>query len=238
MDAFSLPTGAGAGEKIILHIESEIIQGHIGKGDKLPTERKMAEDMGVSRASVREAMKTLQAMGIVVPIQGSGNYITNSPETSLDRAFCTLFALSNGTLDNLMQLRIILEVEAFKDIADYSSDEEIAAIAAAAEYDYFDGSIENQARRDRDFHLAIVAQSRNIMIKYLYNTLSALFDVYRHHVLDATLQRNDNDTTRRDHMAIVAMLKKRDAAGAERALRVHLMSDDYRDILDRSFKTI
>ena len=238
MDALALFPAGSASQKIIQAIETEIINGRIGKGDKLPTERRMAEDLGVSRASVREALKTLECMGIVESVQGSGNYITSAPEHSLDRAFCTLFALNDGTLENLMQLRILLEAEAIKDIVQYASDEEIAAIAAAADYDYFDGSIENQARQDRNFHSIIVNQSRNPVFKYLYNTLAALFDVYRSHVFEATLQRDDNGVTRSDHFAIADALRKRDPAAAERALRTHLMSDDYREILDRTFKTI
>lgn len=62
--------------KIVEHIESEIICGWLRKGDKLPTERKMAEDMSVSRATVREAVKALETMGIVVSVQGSGIYIS------------------------------------------------------------------------------------------------------------------------------------------------------------------
>ena len=231
------PAGT-ASQKVIYSIETEIINGRIGKGDKLPTERRLAEDMGVSRATVREALKTLESMGIVESIQGSGNYITSTPEQSLDRSLCTLFALSNGTLDNLMQLRILLEAEATKDIVQFATDEEIDTLASAADYDYFDGSIKNQARLDRNFHFAIVEQSRNPLIKYLYNTLAALFDVYRKHVFEATLQRDDNKVTRRDHLAIVDALRERDAAAAERALRTHLMSDDSREILDRTFKTI
>lgn len=238
MDNLFAENTTGASEKVILRIESEIINGRIGKGAKLPTERALAKDMGVSRASVREAMKTLEAMGIVNSIQGSGNYITDQPEQSLDRAFCTLFALNNGTLDNLMQLRILLEAEAFKDIVSYSSDREIEKIVLAADYDYFDGSIVNQARLDKYFHMLIVQQSRNPLIKYLYNTLMALFDIYRHHAFVTTLQRDDNGTTRADHLAIAAALAQRDCSAAERALRTHLMSDDYRDILDRTFKTI
>lgn len=224
--------------KIVNHIENEIINGHIGKGDKLPTERKMAENLGVSRASVREAIKTLEAMGIIVSIQGSGNYITDQPEESIDRAFCTLFALNNGTLDNLMQLRIVLECEAFKDIIKYASNEDIEHLVAAADYNYFDDSIENQTSYDRNFHHSIVEQSQNTLIRYLYNTLSALFDVYRSHVLAATLQRNDNITTRNDHFEIVSALKAKNLDAASLALQKHLMSDDYREILDKTMRTI
>ena len=95
--------------RIVEHIESEIIYGRLRKGDKLPTERKMAEDMSVSRATVREAVKALETMGILVSVQGSGNYITQTPETTVDRTLCALFALNDGTMENLLELRGILE---------------------------------------------------------------------------------------------------------------------------------
>ena len=95
-------------ERIVDYIENEIIHGRLRKGDKLPTERRMAEEMSVSRASVREAVKALEAMGVVKSVQGSGNYITDDPDSTINRPLCTLFALSDGTLDNLLQLRALL----------------------------------------------------------------------------------------------------------------------------------
>ena len=152
-------------EKVIEYFESKIIHGQLHKGDKLPTERALAEELGVSRATVREAMRAMDTMGIVCSIQGSGNYITDEPEKSVNRAMCALFALNDGTLDNLLQLRILLEVESFKDAVKYASDEELNTVKLSADYNY-DVNISEQMEFDRKFHGAIVNLSRNTLLRY------------------------------------------------------------------------
>ena len=98
-------------EKLVDRLLEQIMRGELRKGQKLPTERQMAEDMNVSRTSIREALKSLGAMGITYSIQGSGTYITDHPENTINKALCALFALSDGTLDNILQLRILLETD-------------------------------------------------------------------------------------------------------------------------------
>lgn len=224
-------------EKIVDYIENEIIQGRLRKGDKLPTERKMAEDMEVSRASVREAIKALEVMGIVKSIQGSGNYITDNPDSTINRPLCALFALDDGTLDNLLQLRLMLEVEACKDIVKTASDDDIALLSKLASYDYDSLPISEQAIRDSAFHRGIVQMSHNTLVKYLYTTLAQLMDASRVRVLSATADRGENYITRDDHAAIVSALAHRDAAGAEAALHQHLeLNREYREMLDMPYR--
>lgn len=226
-------------EKIVDYIENEIIQGRLRKGDKLPTERKMAEDMEVSRASVREAIKALEVMGIVKSIQGSGNYITDNPDSTVNRPLCALFALDDGTLDNLLQLRIMLEVEACKDIVKNASDEDIAELSKLAKYDYDSLPISAQSECDSAFHRSIVQMSRNTLVKYLYTTLSRLMDACRVRVLSATADRGENYITRDDHYDIAASLASRDAAGAEAAVHRHLeLNSEYREMLDTPYRKL
>ncbi len=228
-----------ASSKVIAHIQSEILHGRLRKGDKLPTERKLSEDMEISRASVREAIRALESMGIVTSIQGSGNYITNAPETAIDMALCALFALNDGTLNNIMQLRVMLEFEACKDIVAYATDEEIARIVRAADYDYENPSIQYQAEHDRNFHGAIIHGSSNPLIQYLSHTLAALFDVYREKVFATTLDRNENNITKRDHEAIVKAITDRDVLEIHTALANHMyLNKDYLEILDTQYRNI
>ena len=92
-------------KKIVDAVLDQINHGQLQKGDKLPTELSLATKFDVSRTCVREAIKSLEAMGIVQSIQGSGSYITNTPELSINRPICALFALSNGTLENVTEPR-------------------------------------------------------------------------------------------------------------------------------------
>lgn len=94
-------------KKIVDAVLDQINHGQLQKGDKLPTELSLATKFDVSRTCVREAIKSLEAMGIVQSIQGSGSYITNTPELSINRPICALFALSNSTLENVLDLRIV-----------------------------------------------------------------------------------------------------------------------------------
>lgn len=221
-----------ASETVLDYIEDAIIKGELRKGDKLPTERAMAEELNVSRASVREAIKALNSMGMVSSIQGSGNYITKSPENSIDRAVCALFALNDGTLENILQLRIILESEACREAIKYATDEQLQELKELMDYDYDNASLEYLDQQDRDFHFAIVALCKNTLIKYLYNTLVFLMDIYRKRVLQATLDKNENYLTKAGHVMILNALIARDVIAAESAVRTHLsLSDDYQSLL-------
>ena len=123
-------------KKIVDAVLDQINHGRLQKGDKLPTELCLATKFDVSRTCVREAIKSLEAMGIVQSIQGSGSYITNTPELSINRPICALFALSNGTLENVLDLRIVLETDVCRDIIRSATDAEIARVCALADYDY------------------------------------------------------------------------------------------------------
>ena len=87
---------------------------------------------------MREAIKSLEAMGIVQSIQGSGSYITNTPEQSINRPLCALFALSNGTLENVLDLRNVLETDVCRDIIRTASDDEIARLCALGDLLHLD----------------------------------------------------------------------------------------------------
>jgi GntR family transcriptional repressor for pyruvate dehydrogenase complex len=217
---------------IVDKILEQITCGKLKKGDKLPTERKLVEDLNVSRASVREAIKSLESMGIVNSIQGSGSYITDVPEKTINKPLCALFALSNGTLDNVLQLRIIIESNVCRDIVTNARDDEIEALCSLADYDYISLPTSEQAILDARFHHALVQMSHNTLIKYLYNTLSSLMDMYREQVLRQTFIMNENALTRDGHFAICRALRARDPEAAENAITEHLdLNDIYRQSL-------
>lgn len=221
-------------EKIIDAILKKITDRELNKGDKLPTERVIAESMGVSRASVREAIKSLSSMGIVESIQGSGSYITAAPEESINTTLCALFSLSKGTLREVIELRILLEGSALEDVVKYATDEEIEKISSLAQYDYLELPASKQAVLDSQFHKAIVNHSNNSINKYLYTTLSILMDRYREDVLTATYKMNENDLTQEGHYEICAALAARNAAAAKAALSEHLrLNEHYLETLEK-----
>ena len=197
-------------KKIVDDVLEKISRGELQKGDKLPTELCLATRFEVSRTCVREAIKSLEAMGIVQSIQGSGSYITNTPELSINRPICALFALSNGTLENVLDLRIVLETDVCRDIIRSATDAEIARVCALADYDYIGTPLDQQSVLDSQFHNALMHTSHNALIKYIYTTLSSLMDIYRERVLEKTWRLDENALTRAGHQAICQALKDRD----------------------------
>lgn len=219
-------------KKIVDDVLDQINHGQLRKGDKLPTELSLTTRFDVSRTCVREAIKSLEAMGIVQSIQGSGSYITNTPELSINRPICALFALSNGTLENVLDLRIVLETEVCRDIICNATDDEIERLCAFTDYDYLAMPIEQQSVLDSQFHNALMRMSHNSLIKYIYTTLSSLMDIYRERVLEKTWRRDENALTRAGHFAICQALRDRDAAAAADAVYNHLaLTGAYRECL-------
>ena len=181
---------------------------------------------------MRKAIKSLEAMGIVQSIQGSGSYITNTPELSINRPICALFALSNSTLENVLDLRIVLETDVCRDIIRNATDDEIERLCALADYDYIGTPIDRQSVLDSQFHNSLMRMSHNALIKYIYTTLSSLMDIYRARVLEETWRLDENALTRAGHQAICQALRDRDEAAVAAAIYDHLtLTGPYRECL-------
>ena len=96
-------------EKVIEHIKSEIWQGTLKRGERLPPERELAESLGVSRNSVREAIRTLSLLGFVSSTQGAGNFVTCDIEQNLRESLRMMVLLGETSYLQISQLRRGLE---------------------------------------------------------------------------------------------------------------------------------
>lgn len=100
---------------VVEAIENRILSGELGVGDMLPPERQLAEQLGVSRAAAREAIRVLESHGVLESHVGSGaragTFITSTPTAALSRFLKLHVALNNFDLDEVVQTRMILEVE-------------------------------------------------------------------------------------------------------------------------------
>ena len=101
-------------EKVIEQIQDSIFRGEFKNGDKLPSERELSEQMGVSRTSIREAIRVMETMGIIESKQGEGNFICSNINKSLIEPLSLLFKLNNGSWHEVIELRQALELEAVK----------------------------------------------------------------------------------------------------------------------------
>lgn len=211
-------------------IKRHIVQEGLRPGDALEPEGKIAERLGVSRVSVREAIKSLSSLGILESQQGSGVFVR---EFSFD---ALLDNLPYGLLRDLEKLSEILEIRCVlekglvgKAIARLTEERLAALRATLAEMEAKAGAGESISDTDRDFHRQLFADLGNATVLKLLDIFWLAFNKAAQQVAITTPNPRK---TYRDHAAIVEAVAAGDAAGAQEALRNH-----YADILGRLERT-
>jgi GntR family transcriptional repressor for pyruvate dehydrogenase complex len=214
------PTPAGAATDVTAKLLAIIEDSGLQPGDRLPVERDLAAQLGVSRSTVREAIRTLSSMGMLAARQGSGTYIT---ELSAERlATPLLFAVERNatSASALMDVRGMLEVGATELAAPNLGPADIRRLrrlAAAIDIETKDG-VTNLAA-DHRFHRAIHELADNELLLHLIDSVWYLAAGLRQRVMqqDAQLRR-----TVEAHDAIIDALETRDPVEAGRAMRAHI----------------
>ena len=162
-------------EEVIEQVKKLIIDGKLQPGDKLLSERELAEKLGVSRASIREAFSALEMMGIITIRPGEGSFVR---QVSYEEMLEPLSFLLQVDIDNVMQLlevRKILEVEVATLAATRATKEDIETIRHALNNmvdEVNSGEVGDIA--DAEFHFAVVKAAHNPILITLINTLSDL----------------------------------------------------------------
>ena len=160
-----------ASDQVIEVIKDKIKKGKIKKGDKLPSEREMAESLGLSRASVREALRALEVIGLIESIQGAGNYIRTNFDNSLIEPLSLMFMLQESSVKEMYDLRETLELQCVKLSARYIEENELGLLTAILNRMYLAKTEEESLELDIEFHYLIAKTSRNML---LINVLEVL----------------------------------------------------------------
>jgi GntR family transcriptional repressor for pyruvate dehydrogenase complex len=212
-------------------IKSLIVAGELRSGDALPPERDLAVMLGISRPSVREAIRVLTAMNVVEPRHGGGTYVTSLDPRLLARPINFLLQIEPSSFLDLFEVRQVLEVAAARLAAAKITEEmlslldELVGAAAAA--------LRQPARYsevDFELHAKVVEAAGNPIYLSLYESVSDLLVEIRRRTARAPAVRNQDHE---DHLAIVAALRVRDADGAAQAMHNHL--ERMRSVLDGMF---
>lgn len=206
-------------EKALQYIYGLIRDGSVHPGEKLPTERAIAETLGISRNSIREALSILLAMGMVERRQGSGNYVSDHFGPALKQMIYMMLAVNRTSQ---------------KDICDFRKFMEKASCAAIFERKKEDDwyidlenilgrkitSIEEEIERDRDFHYGLIAETKN---SFWITMMDAVSEVYREWI-DICLRRVDDslrDRLEEAHRGILEGLKQNDLGRCHAAVENH-----------------
>ncbi|MEQ8153360.1 MAG: FadR/GntR family transcriptional regulator [Clostridiaceae bacterium] len=213
---------AKAYEVVIDNIKDKVYKKELKKGDKLPTERELAESLKVSRTSVREALRALEIIGLIESKQGAGNYIKNDFAKSLFEPLSVMFMLQESSPKEIFQLRAVLELEccklAAKNIQDYELDRLHAIISEMKK-------TENEERSnilDKEFHNCIISISGNKLIINVLNVTSELIETSIKEYRSGIINMFKNDKELLDaHERIYNALRTRNEEDIVSAMNYH-----------------
>lgn len=194
--------------------------GALRPGDKLPPERELAQQLGVGRTTVREALKLLTLGGLLEARRGDGTYVRQSFTSFLSQQIEWPVLLSVQEVDKIVEVREALEVKASRLAAERATPEEVERIGIFRELLEIEGrDIERETDLDLEFHHAIAEASHNELLSGLMLSLQNIL----HQYIALSNQMTDRlETTVTEHQAIYDAIAASDVDGAERAMSEHL----------------
>ncbi|MFD6099529.1 FadR/GntR family transcriptional regulator [Nocardiopsis flavescens] len=204
-------------------IKEMISSGEVGPGHRLPTERDLAVRLGVSRGSMREAIRSLTALGVLEARHGAGVYVTALRPSDLLETFSVLAEVSRGdTLLEVLQVRRMIEPAATALAAARATDAELRRIGTLL--DRIDGgpaTEDETVSADLGFHQAIVASTGNATLAAVNEGLSSR--TFNARVWAGHREAGFTGELREDHRLIHEALLARDPEAARAAAAVHVM---------------
>ena len=183
----------------------------IAPGEKLPNELELAQEMGVSRATLREAIQALAAQGVLEVRRGRGTFVSERVAEIDDFGFSALDRV-RGQLRELFELRAVFVPEmAAEELADVlTQGERVAACIRAGE---------DRTQADRDFHAAIVRATHN---EFMTRLLPIINQAVETAIVSGGRGEELARSTLRDHALLMEFFQKRDPDGARHAMAIHM----------------
>jgi GntR family transcriptional repressor for pyruvate dehydrogenase complex len=215
-----IPDGAAI---VVAHVRQLIDRGALGPGARLPAERELARQVGVSRPTVRAGLRTLAALGVVRSRRGAGTYIPEGPPTLGVEAFSFFAALHKVTVDDVFEARRILEVGAAGVAAERATPEQLATLAD--EVASLFASLDDRQVflvHDINFHRGIAVASGNPIVASLVEMVAGVFYERRRITAERAADRNLRDAADA-HRHIYQAIRARDAERARRLMSDHLL---------------
>lgn len=207
-------------EKAISYIYGLIQEGTLGLGDRLPTERAIAQTIGIGRNSTREALSILHGMGLVERVQGSGNYISKNVGSSIRQTLLVMLALGTITKQQVCEFRRVMEESVCRMLLKkgLSPEQQDRCGSLLQEMELREG--DELVEADHAFHDALIEAAENGLF---LTVMEAVTMVYREWI-DRVLKKADTEEKRQlldCHREIYAGLKTGDAERLQIAINRH-----------------
>ncbi len=197
-----------------------LLSGEIQPGAKIPSERQLADGLGVGRSAVREAIKSLSLLGLLDVRQGDGTYLSRSGSDLLPRVIEWGLLLEEPRIMDLLEARTEIEVIVSGLAAAHADEAEIAALRERLDAMRTAGpDVDAYVEADIAFHLQIARTSGNDVFANLLTSLRSLLRVWADRVLH---HAGETETSLAVHAPILDAIAARDAEAARAAMRAHM----------------
>lgn len=210
-------------QQMVAHIEGRIISGDLQPGDRLPNERDMAGQFGVSRTVVREAMKAMVRMGLVEVRHGSGSYVSHGTTDAFRDSMGLMLRMETGSdWRQLSEVRAILEPEIAALAAAHATAEHVLSLERA--FERMDAARsqadpEGYVRADGLFHLTLAQAASNALLVRLLEPVMGLLQEQRRAIFAVSGGPSRGQT---HHRRILNAVRDRDPERAREAMRGHM----------------
>jgi len=190
------------------------------RGDQLPNERELSETFKVSRATVREAILSLETMKLVDRRQGNGTYVIASSEEALVHPLATSFFHEKDDLIDIFSLRKLIEPEIAQLASENGTAEEVKELGKIVqEQEKVVANGEFPIQKDTNFHHLLAQMAKNRILERLLLTLFDLLSKTREEYLQSEERKQKS---LRGHHHILAAIKSGNGSAARQAMRRHL----------------
>ncbi|MFN4193947.1 MAG: FadR/GntR family transcriptional regulator [Tabrizicola sp.] len=211
---------------VVRQIEQLILRGILRPGERLPSERDLAEKLGVSRPSLRDAIAELADNGLLVSRAGSGIFVADVLGSAFSPALIRLFSSHEEAVFDYIAFRRDIEGLAAERAAVHGSETDLRVIDTIfrkMEQAHQKRDPSDEAQLDAEFHMAIIEASHNVIMLHM---LRSMFDLLRQGVFYNRQMMFRNRMTRDhlldQHRAINAGVQARDPEAARAAVTAHL----------------
>ena len=215
-------------EEIMEQIKRLLTDGKLKPGDKLLAEREMAEQFQVSRASVREAIRTLEMLGIIDIRPGEGTFIRDTETDDIIRPLAMFLAVERSSLLDMFEMRRIFETATAGLAAQRATEEELDQIEAMLENMRERLNVQDPARGeefDAAFHYAVAEATHNSLLTKLFKTVSEEF-AKANSVARRQLYQSGEENAQKiidQHAEILSGIRSRSPEVASKAMLSHLL---------------
>lgn len=210
-------------EAAIERVRSLIISGRLVPGERLPAEAELSVELGVSRSSLREAVRGLVTAGVLDVRRGDGTYVTSlTPDLLLTGIGAAVELMQEDSILNLLESRRLIEPSVTALAAVRASAQQRAEIGTHLERMAGASAHEDLIRYDTDFHAAVARSSQNPVLASVLTGISS--GTVRTRAWRGIIDADAYHRTLLEHRTIFAAIEARDARLAEAAALVHVAS--------------